>query len=39
MEELAAKMGLNSHDLAEKSAQALSQAVNKLTPNGVASPS
>jgi uncharacterized protein YidB (DUF937 family) len=32
---LAAKIGVNPHDLAEKLAQALPQAVNKLTPNGV----
>jgi uncharacterized protein YidB (DUF937 family) len=36
---LAAKMGLNPNDLAEKLAQALPQAVNKLTPNGVVQPS
>ena len=36
---LAAKVGLNPNDLAEKLAQALPQAVNKLTPNGVVQPS
>jgi uncharacterized protein YidB (DUF937 family) len=36
---LAAKVGLHPNDLAEKIAQALPQAVNKLTPNGVVQPS
>jgi uncharacterized protein YidB (DUF937 family) len=35
VKELAAKFGLNPDDLATKLAQALPQAVNKLTPNGV----
>lgn len=33
--ELAAKFGLNPQDLAQKLAQALPQAVNRLTPSGV----
>ena len=32
---LAAKFGLNPQDLAQKIAQVLPQAVDKLTPNGV----
>ncbi len=32
---LAAKFGLNPQDVAQKLAQALPQAVDKLTPNGV----
>ena len=32
---LAAKFGLNPQELAQKLAQALPQAVDKLTPNGV----
>jgi uncharacterized protein YidB (DUF937 family) len=36
--ELAAKVGLNPQELAEKLAQALPQAVNKLTPTGVVKP-
>jgi uncharacterized protein YidB (DUF937 family) len=36
---LAAKFGVNPDDLAQKLAQALPQAVNKLTPNGVVQPS
>lgn len=36
---LAAKAGLNPQDLAQKLAQALPQALNKLTPNGVVQPS
>ena len=35
---LATKVGLNPRDLAEKLAQALPQAVNKLTPNGLVQP-
>lgn len=35
---LAAKIGVNPNDLAEKLAQALPQAVDKLTPNGVVPP-
>jgi uncharacterized protein YidB (DUF937 family) len=31
---LAAKLGLNPQDLAQKLSQALPQAINKLTPNG-----
>ena len=37
--ELAAKAGLNPQDLAQKLAQALPQAINHLTPNGVVQPS
>jgi uncharacterized protein YidB (DUF937 family) len=33
--ELAGKFGLNPQDLAQKLAQALPQAVNRLTPSGV----
>lgn len=33
--EMAAKFGLNPQDLAQKLAQTLPQAVNKLTPAGV----
>ncbi len=36
---LAAKFGLNPQDLAQKLAEALPHAVNKLTPNGVVEPS
>jgi uncharacterized protein YidB (DUF937 family) len=36
---LAAKFGVNPDELAAKLAQALPQAVNKLTPNGVVQPS
>jgi uncharacterized protein YidB (DUF937 family) len=36
---LAAKFGVNPDELAQKLAQALPQAVNKLTPNGVVQPS
>ena len=36
---LAAKVGMDPHALAAKLAQALPQAVNKLTPNGVIQPS
>ena len=36
---LAAKIGVNPDELAEKLAQVLPQAVNKLTPNGVVQPS
>jgi uncharacterized protein YidB (DUF937 family) len=35
---LAAKFGVNPDELAQKLAQALPQAVNKLTPNGVVQP-
>jgi uncharacterized protein YidB (DUF937 family) len=35
---LAAKVGLDPHDLAAKLAAALPQAINKLTPNGVVKP-
>jgi uncharacterized protein YidB (DUF937 family) len=36
---LAAKFGMNPHDLAEKLAQSLPRAVDKLTPTGVVQPS
>ena len=36
MQQLAAKVGMNPADLAQKLAQILPQAVDKLTPNGVA---
>lgn len=39
IKEMAAKIGLNPNDLAAKLAQALPQAVNHLTPNGVVQPS
>jgi len=35
---LAAKIGVNPDELAQKLAQALPQAVNKLTPNGAVPP-
>jgi uncharacterized protein YidB (DUF937 family) len=35
LSELAAKMGINTQDLAAKLAHALPQAVDHLTPNGV----
>ena len=35
---LAAKFGMNPKDLAQKLAQVLPQAVDKLTPNGVVKP-
>ena len=35
---LAAKLGINPHELTEKLAQSLPQAVDKLTPNGVVQP-
>ncbi len=35
---LAAKLGLNPQDLAQKLSQVLPQAVDKLTPNGVVKP-
>ena len=39
MKELAAKMGINSQDLAQKLSQMLPQAIDKMTPGGVVKPS
>ena len=36
---LASKLGMSPNDLAAKISQALPQAINKLTPNGVVEPS
>ncbi len=38
LRELAAKIGLHPQDLADKLAQALPQAINKLTPTGAVLP-
>jgi uncharacterized protein YidB (DUF937 family) len=38
IQSLAARLGVNPQQLAEKLAQALPQAIDKLTPNGVVAP-